>query len=194
MFSSPDESPWITDAQLSRRSFLKTTALTAGFFFLHGALTGTARAAARSERALAFYNLHTGEDLKTVYWSEGQYHPEALTQINHILRDHRSGEVAAIDARLLDLLHELAEAMGSSAHFHVISGYRSPHTNAVMREHSTGIARNSMHTQGKAIDIRLPGHSLSSLHQTAVSLRGGGVGYYPKSDFVHVDTGRVRYW
>ena len=169
-------------------------ALALGGCFFPGALIGTVHASTQPERSLAFYNLHTGEDLNTVYWSEGQYLPEALNRINHILRDHRSGEAVSIDARLLDLLHELSGRMGSQARFHVISGYRSPHTNAIMRLHSAGIARHSLHTQGKAIDIRLPGHSLASLHQAAVRLRGGGVGYYPGSDFVHMDTGRVRYW
>jgi len=184
----------MTNRALSRRSFLKASALTFGSCFLPGALMGARQASIQSERSLALYNLHTGEDLKTIYWSEGQYLPEALSEINHILRDYRSGEVTAIDTRLLDLLHELSRSMGTSAHFHVISGYRSPHTNAVMREQSTGIARNSMHTLGKAIDIRLPGHSLRSVHTAAVCLRGGGVGYYPASDFVHMDTGRIRYW
>jgi len=194
MASPPDISPYMTNRVLSRRGFLKASALALGGCFLPGVLMGTAQASTQSERSLAFYNLHTGEDLKTIYWSEGQYLPEALNEINHILRDYRSGEVTAIDARLLDLLHDLSGSMGAPAHFHVISGYRSPHTNAVMREHSTGVARNSMHTQGKAIDIRLPGHSLLSLHKAAVRLRGGGVGYYPGSDFVHMDTGRIRYW
>lgn len=194
MAGTPDKSPFIADAGLSRRSFLKASALTLGGCFFPGALISTAQASHQPERSLAFYNLHTGEDLKTIYWSEGQYLPEALTRINHILRDHRSGEVTSIDARLLDLLHELSGHLGSQARFHVISGYRSTHTNSIMRQHSTGIARNSMHMQGKAIDIRLPGHSLASLRQAAIRLRGGGVGYYPGSDFVHMDTGRVRYW
>jgi len=194
MTSTSDKSPSIAHIGLNRRSLLKATALALGGCFFPGALIGTAHASTQPERSIALLNLHTGEDLNTVYWCEGQYLPEALTRINHILRDHRSNEVASIDARLLDLLHELSFHMGSQTRFHVISGYRSPHTNTIMRQHSTGIARNSLHTQGKAIDIRLPDHSLASLHHAAIRLRGGGVGYYPGSNFVHMDTGRVRYW
>jgi uncharacterized protein YcbK (DUF882 family) len=194
MSKTPDKKPSLSTAGCNRRAFLKVSTLALGGCFLPVGFIGAVQAAVRPEKSLALYNLHTGEDLNTVYWSEGQYLPEALTRINHILRDHRSGEVASIDARLLDLLHELSSRIGSHARFHVISGYRSPHTNAIMRQISSGIARNSLHTRGKAIDIRLPGHSLASLHQAAVRLQGGGVGYYPGSDFVHMDTGRVRYW
>ncbi|HQP31437.1 MAG TPA: DUF882 domain-containing protein [Deltaproteobacteria bacterium] len=194
MADKPQPSAPIDTITMGRRRFLKVSAMAVGGCFLPGTFTGALHAAVRPERSLSFYNLHTGEGLNTIYWAEGQYIPEALAQINHILRDHRSGEVASIDARLLDLLHELCGHMRTQSRLHVISGYRSPHTNAILREHRTGIARNSLHTQGKAIDIRLPGHSLASLRQAAVRLRGGGVGYYPDSDFVHMDTGRVRYW
>lgn len=194
MAGKPHQSASKAAYVLGRRGFLKASVLALGGCFLPGTFIGSLQAAARPERSLSLYNLHTGEGLKAVYWSEGQYLPEALSQINHILRDHRSGEVATIDARLLDLLHELSTRMGPQSRFHVISGYRSAHTNAAMRQRSTGIASKSLHTQGRAIDIRLPGHCLSTLHRAAVRLRGGGVGYYPGSDFVHMDTGRVRYW
>lgn len=146
------------------------------------------------ERRLSFYNLHTGETLDAVYWAEGAHVPESLTEINHVLRDFRTDEVSAIDVGLLDLLHRIQTELDTSAPFHVISGYRSPHSNAMLAARSDGVASHSLHMQGLAIDIRVPGRGLAQLRDLAKSLKGGGVGYYPKSDFVHVDVGRVRYW
>jgi uncharacterized protein YcbK (DUF882 family) len=153
-----------------------------------------AQARPRGERVLTFENLHTGETLKTVYWANGSYVQGNLADINHILRDHRTDAVKAIDPRLLDLLHELKLTVDSRKPFAIISGYRSPKTNAKLRANSRGVAKRSMHLEGKAIDIRIPGYNLSHLRQAALSLRGGGVGYYPKSGFIHLDTGRVRTW
>jgi len=150
-------------------------------------LTGTAR-------TLAFDNLHTGEKLKIAYWSDGSYLPDALQSINFILRDFRNGEEHAIEPRLLDLLTVLHAQLDTASPFEVISGYRSPATNAMLHAESSGVAAKSLHMQGMAIDIRIPDRSLSQLHDTALSLRAGGVGYYPQSDFVHVDVGRVRRW
>ena len=149
------------------------------------------------ERGLSFFNLHTGERLRTAYCCAGEYQPEALQAINHILRDFRTGQVKAIDTSLLDLLHELGGTLETDAPFHVISGYRSLHTNALLRARggaNSGVASRSLHQFGKAIDIRVPGVKLDHLHHAARSLKLGGVGYYPSSNFVHVDTGRVRYW
>ena len=146
------------------------------------------------EKALAFYNTHTGETLKAVYWDQGMYVPQALAEINYILRDHRTGEVKEIEPALLDLLFALHQKLGSAAPFSIISGYRSPETNSHLSSMSKGVAKNSMHLLGKAIDIRLPGHELKILQRAAVDLQRGGVGYYPSSDFVHIDVGRVRYW
>jgi uncharacterized protein YcbK (DUF882 family) len=120
-----------------------------------------------------------------------------LSKINHILRDHRANEVKAIDTGLLDLLHRLGGTLQTSAAYHVISGYRSPATNATLRSNGgahTGVASKSLHMVGKAIDVRLPDVPLKELHRAALSLKGGGVGYYPDLNFVHVDVGRVRYW
>ena len=149
------------------------------------------------ERVLSFFNTHTGERLKTSYCCAGEYQPDALTQINHILRDFRANEIKPIDPKLLDLLHELGGTLETDQPIHIISGYRSPHTNALLRERGgvqTGVASRSLHMDGKAIDLRIPGVKLDNLRAAARSLKLGGVGYYPASNFVHVDTGRVRYW
>lgn len=145
-------------------------------------------------RALSFDNLHTGEKLKVDYWTDGAYVPDALATVNHFLRDYRNNEVHAIEPKLLDLLSLLHGKLDSSASFQVISGYRSPATNAMLHAESHGVAAKSLHMQGMAIDIRLADRALDVLHATARDLRLGGVGYYPASDFVHVDVGRVRYW
>jgi uncharacterized protein YcbK (DUF882 family) len=152
-------------------------------------------AASRSpERSLAFYNTHTGQTLRTVYWLHGDYLSGALEEIDVILRDHRTGEIKSIDPRLLDLLFDLHAKLETNEPFHIISGFRSPATNALLRSSSGGIAKNSLHLDGKAVDIRIPGRAAGTLRQAAVALRAGGVGYYPRSNFVHVDIGRVRYW
>jgi uncharacterized protein YcbK (DUF882 family) len=180
---------------ISRRSFLGYGMLVvASAIFLPHERAIAATNTFFSGRSLSFQNLHTGEELTSVYWSKGQYQPAALTDINHILRDYRTGEVKKIDPDLLDLLHALHDKVGASEPFQVISGYRSPKTNAMLARRSRGVARNSQHLYGRAVDIRLPECGLECLHQAAVDLRGGGVGYYQASDFIHVDVGRVRYW
>jgi uncharacterized protein YcbK (DUF882 family) len=147
-----------------------------------------------SSRSVAFHNLHTGESLNTVYWEQGAYVRDALSEVNHVLRDFRTGDVHPIDPGLLDLLDSLSARLETRSPFHVISGYRSPQTNAMLHEHSNGVASKSLHMKGLAIDIRLADVDLARLHQAALDLRGGGVGYYPSSDFVHVDVGPVRHW
>jgi uncharacterized protein YcbK (DUF882 family) len=151
-------------------------------------------AAASGTRRLSFYHTHTSEKLDVVYAENGSYVPDALAEVNRLLRDFRSGDVHPIDPQLLDLLHDAQWRTGSAGHFEVISGFRSPATNAMLRSHSGGVARNSLHLQGQAIDVRLTGTSTRNLHRAALSLRRGGVGYYADSDFVHLDTGRVRTW
>lgn len=150
--------------------------------------------AASGVRTLHFDHTHTGERLSIDYARDGQYVPDALTTVNHFLRDFRTGDVHAIDPALLDLLHGLAGRTGTARPFQVISGYRSPATNAMLREHSEGVAKNSLHMQGQAIDIRLADVPLLQLRSAAIAAGRGGVGFYPASDFVHVDTGRVRAW
>jgi len=145
-------------------------------------------------RALNLAHTHTGERLRIEYFSGGQYLPAALANVNHFLRDFRTGEVRAIEPGLLDLLHRLAGAAGTTRPFQVISGYRSPVTNAALRQRSEGVAAGSLHMKGQAIDIRPTDVPLARLRAIALDLRGGGVGYYPTSNFVHVDVGRVRTW
>jgi len=147
-----------------------------------------------NERKLAFLNLHTGERTQATYWARGDYLTDGLLAIKKVLRDHRTGETYPIDPGLLDMLQLLHYKMDSQREFHVISGYRSPQTNAQLNAKSSGVARRSLHMQGKAIDIRLPGHALADLRNAALSLQAGGVGYYPGSDFIHIDTGHVRQW
>jgi uncharacterized protein YcbK (DUF882 family) len=192
------ESDQTKQPNLSRRNFLGLGAVAAAAAVVPAQAFAAARPAAkRTERVLSFFHTHTGERLKVAYCCNGQYQPEALTQINHLLRDFRVGEQKAIDPKLLDLLHELSGTLETEQPFHVISGYRSPKTNTMLRDRGgshTGVASKSLHMVGKAIDIRVPGVKLDHLRGAARSLQVGGVGYYPSSNFVHVDTGRVRYW
>ena len=184
--------PW------TRRSFLGAGAAAAGAALIPGrAAASTFEASRAPERVLSFFNIHTGERLSTAYCCAGKYQPEALQQINVFLRDFRANEVKPIDTGLLDLLHELHGTLGIDQPFHVISGYRSPQTNAMLRARGgadSGVASGSLHMVGKAIDIRVPGVALEQLRSSARALRLGGVGFYPSSNFVHVDTGRVRFW
>lgn len=145
-------------------------------------------------RSLSLVSTHTGEHVETCYFEEGQYCSDGLAQLDRVLRDHRSGEVAAMDPKLFDQLHALAARAGCKPHFQIISGYRSPATNEKLRKVSTGVATRSLHMGGRAIDVRLPGCSTSKLRDYALQMRAGGVGYYAKSDFLHLDTGRVRSW
>lgn len=187
--------PLITRA-LSRRQFLKAGFATASCLALSPLLTGTARAdmLLAPARTLALTNLHTGESCKLVYWEQGTYVPEALATISRVLRDHRNDAQYPMDVTLLNLLTALQTRLETTSPFEVISGYRSPESNAAMHAHSAGVASKSLHMEGKAIDIRMPGRSLANLHNTALTMGIGGVGYYPTSNFVHVDTGRVRQW
>jgi uncharacterized protein YcbK (DUF882 family) len=186
-----------------RRSFLKSSAVLASVLgtpalsraaVSPAAMPVAPSAAAPGERILRLYNTHTGESLRSVFWAEGQFIPDALQDINKLLRDHRNNKVAPIDPQLLVLLDRISAQFGNHPTLHVISGYRSPETNAMLHENTTGVAKYSLHMEGKAIDVRIPGQELAKLHKVAMAARGGGVGYYPDSDFVHMDVGRIRYW
>lgn len=178
---------------VSRREFLK------GFGFLAGAMALApakvlASPALRGERVVSFVHTHTGERLSLPYWRDGTYLPGSLSRVDSFLRDFRTGERHVIDPALLDQLQELRTATGSSAPFQVISGYRSPGTNAALRAGGGGQASHSLHMQGRAIDVRLADVRSAVLRDAALDLGHGGVGYYPGPDFVHVDTGPVRHW
>lgn len=146
------------------------------------------------ERSLWLYNPVTEETLSTTYWFNGQYVPKALDKIDYIMRDHRTGEVKAIDLGLVNLLHTIKIKIGLDEPFHIVSGYRCPKSNELLRKSGRNAARNSYHLKGQAADIRLPDGHLKSLRKVATVIKGGGVGYYPRDNFVHVDVGPVRYW
>ena len=146
------------------------------------------------KRALACRNLRTGDKLDIVYWADGQYLPEASREIARVLRDGRTDQVHSIDHRLVDLMARLRGTLRSSEPIQVVCGYRSPETNAMLRATTEGVARNSLHMEGEAVDLRVIDRPLRYVHRVAVSLKAGGVGYYPHSDFVHIDVGPVRYW
>ncbi len=161
------------------------------------AALGGRRAAAASAfpaRTLSFKHTHTGESLEVTYCAGGCYLPEELARLDGFLRDFRTGEVKPIDPALLDLLHDLATVLGARAPYHVISGFRSPATNEKLRRESGGVARSSLHMVGKAIDVRLGDVPTAELRDAARAVAGGGVGFYDRLDFVHLDTGRVRCW
>lgn len=145
-------------------------------------------------RRLSFYHTHTAETLDVTYFRDGAYITTALDELNHFLRDFRTGDAVIMDPAVFDILHEIQLESGSAGTFEVISAYRSPATNEMLRGNSNGVAKNSQHLLGKAIDVRLTDLDTAELRDVALSLGRGGVGYYHESDFVHVDTGRVRQW
>jgi uncharacterized protein YcbK (DUF882 family) len=184
---------------VSRRDFLKmasAAALTAASpsVFAKAVQPKLQPLKGESERILRFQNIHTGEKVSATYWADGIYVPEELAEIDRVLRDHRTREIATMDRNLYDLLYVLQQQVENQGTFQVISGYRSAKTNAMLNKTTNGVARKSLHMRGKAIDIRLPGVELKHLRQAALDLRAGGVGYYPRSNFIHVDTGRPRFW
>ena len=178
---------------LSRRSFLRTASqLTLG---LAAAIPGTGLAAVvPGRRTLSLYHAHTNQELKIAYAWGDMYNPMALARVTRFLRDFRTGETCPIDPRLLDILWAIQQEMGRKGTYEVLSGFRSPRTNNMLRGSSNGVAEHSLHMEGKAIDIRLDGISTRQIRECAVEMKCGGVGYYAKSDFVHLDTGRYRTW
>ena len=179
----------ISDPQ--RRSFLRNCT---AMMVLGSGLIPFGVAQAASSRELQLLNTHTGERLQQCYFRDGAFAPEACQRLNHFLRDHRTGDVSAIDPRLFDLLYSVQHEVGHRGTIEIISGYRSHATNAKLNAASSGVAKRSLHMEGKALDIRLSGFDTARLRDAALSLRAGGVGYSAKSDFVHMDTGRVRHW
>lgn len=148
------------------------------------------------QRALSFVHTHTGEEMSLIYKVGDRFVPQSLVSVAHLMRDFRNGDTHPIDPHLLDVLWQMQRNLKNTQSFEIISAYRSPQTNMMLRERSvhSGVAEKSMHLTGQAIDIRLPGSALSDVRDAAKELKRGGVGYYAASDFVHVDTGRVRYW
>ncbi len=145
-------------------------------------------------RTLKFYNTHIHERVTVMYKKDGHYISEALEKIAYIVRDHRTGEIHPIDVKLLDFLYDLLAEVGNQGEVHIISGYRSPATNQLLRKRSNGVAKSSLHMQGKALDFRLPGTDTKFLRDTAKAMKRGGVGFYKKTDFIQIDTSRVRSW
>ena len=164
------------------------------YVLLTGLLVCSVAAGASTHRQLSFYHTHTGEHLTVVYWQDGEYVESALEEINHFLRDFRTGDASEFDPELLDILHLVYEQTGSQGHFEVISAYRSPKTNEMLRSRSGGVAQNSQHLHGKAIDVRLTDVPIAELRRVAYDLQRGGGGFYRTSNFVHLDTGRFRTW
>lgn len=177
----------------SRRRLLQAGGALAGATAALGLLP-RAYAGGDDERRLTLKNLHTPEVLDVVYRRGGQYLPEALAQVEVLLRDYRTGDRHPIDPQLLDTLYEVAQRAGVEPVFSVISGYRSPRTNALLHERSSGVASHSLHMEGRAIDVRLVHVDCADLAAKALDMERGGVGYYRQSDFVHLDTGRFRTW
>ena len=174
----------------SRRSLLKAA--------LGGAIASLVpplrRTEAADERRLKFFHTHTDKRLDIVYKRGDDYAPKGLRDINAFLSDFRTGDSTNMDPHLLDLIYDLREALGSKGTYEVISAYRSPKSNQMLRSRSGSVAKNSQHLYGKAIDVRLTDVELLKLRDTAIAMQRGGVGYYPSSNFVHIDTGRVRRW
>ena len=178
--------------ELGRRGFLKLAVGGLGALALAPTLL---EAAIRRDRYLLFYNPNTGESIRQVYWTPRDgYIREAIGEVSWGLRDHHNDQVKLFDTNVLDQLYALQVQISPGRPVHVISGYRSQSTNSMLREHSRRVARNSYHIQAMALDIRLPDGRVSDLYHAARSLGAGGVGYYPRSNFVHVDSGPVRYW
>ncbi len=154
----------------------------------------SAYASSGKEWRASMRNAHTGERFDGVYRVGDEYLPEAFAEINYLLRDFRTREMFPMDPRVIDIISLLQRKTGRAHHMEVLSGYRSPRTNAMLNNAGSGVARNSYHMYGQAVDILMPGFRSRKLRQIALDLRAGGVGYYPKSDFVHVDTGKIRSW
>lgn len=187
-----------------RRNLLKLgLALTAGAGISGQSLAGsellsravvTPAAPAAPDRRLRLVNAHTWEKLDLTYWTDGVYLDNAVEKVNHLMRDHRANESCQMDLDLLDYMHALYKLTGTDERLHILSGYRTAKTNAALRSRSSGVAKFSLHMEGRAVDINIPTIRTKDLREAAISLQSGGVGYYRKSGFVHIDTGNVRYW
>ena len=198
----PSETKLFDEKTLNRRSFLGIGAATLGGVLIP-ALSAPASAAnfksgviSEGARRISFRNAHTGESFSGVYRVGDKYLPDAFDQINVVLRDFRTDQKYPMDPRVIDIIHTVHRMTGQQTPFEIISGYRSPKTNAMLRgrSKSSGVAKKSLHMQGRAIDLRMEGFSTKRIRDLAASLKAGGVGYYSKSDFVHMDSGDFRTW
>ena len=183
----------IIEKTSSRRQLMKKT-VQLGIMMAAGSYPVVAGAKRLEKKKLSFYHTHTRQSLDVTYVRHGMYDPTALGQVDNFLRDFRTGEVHTIDRRLLDVLWNIQQDMGYKGTFEVISGFRSSATNNKLRQKSSGVAKRSLHMEGRAIDIRFSEAPTRYVQQCAIAMQCGGVGYYPKSDFVHIDTGRFRTW
>lgn len=179
----------LTGIALNRRRFIA-----AGIGLAATGLAVSPPAEARRARSLSFHHTHTGERLRVTFAEDGEFVPDALAEVSHFLRDFRTGDQVDIDPELLNLLHVMRERAGSNGTYEIISAYRSPRTNEMLRDRGSAVAQRSLHMDGRAIDVRLRGVPTRELRKIALDLQAGGVGYYARSDFLHVDTGRVRSW
>ena len=179
---------------VSRRRFLKGAAYGSMLVMASPKIVQAAFSGFNARKTLALEHHHTGETLNLTYYEQGRYIHGALDEISHFLRDYHNDSVHSVDPALLDQLYDVKLLLGVKRPFHIVSGYRSPQTNASLRRHSRGVARQSLHMEGRAVDIRIEGVSARTIRDAGLSLQRGGVGYYPNSNFVHLDTGDIRAW
>ncbi len=190
-----DHTSDVDSSNHSRRNFLKLSAVGAGMALASPAALAATLTPPNAERILALYSPNLGETLRTVYWTPTEgYLEESLHALSYLMRDRYNDQYKRMDPKLIDTLYVLQLQLEPREPIHVLSGYRSPETNAMMRQRSRNVARNSMHLHAKAIDIRITDRNFNEVHRTAVSLQVGGVGRYSRSRFVHLDTGPVRQW
>jgi uncharacterized protein YcbK (DUF882 family) len=182
----------------TRRTFLQTACAAGAGIAVARVVTAQGTAVSETplpERSIELHNTHTNEAVSVIYRRGEEYQEQALASLRNLMRDHRNGETHDIDPALYDQLHDLALAAHCPPRFEIISGYRSPESNSAMASRpGSGVAKHSLHMEGRAIDVRLHGCSCADLRDLALAAKRGGVGYYRKSDFVHIDTGRVRTW
>jgi uncharacterized protein YcbK (DUF882 family) len=175
--------------------FCKAALLVGAVLLLPSSRIAVANNILAQEHRLLLFHLHTNERINIVYRQGDSYVPDAVEQLDHFLRDHRTGDVIALDPRLFDLLSDLTKSVGRpGTEIDIVCGYRTPWSNEFLRRTTSGVAEHSQHMRGEAIDIRIPGVSTARLREAALRLHQGGVGYYPQSGFVHVDLGPVRRW